>query len=978
VRLHELAKELEADSRRLLSIAKELGLGVKSHSSNLPTGTAGILKAAWQEELEEQAAAAKKAAKKADEEAKAKEQEEEAASESDLTVSVTVKSQATVEAEQAAAEPEPVEAEAEETPEARASTTETETETVEDTTEEAAPEPVEAAPVPVEAAPEPVEAETEAVEAETEAVEAEAVAEAPAEAPVAEVEETVAAEAPPEPSAEEPAPSEGDDDEDEEEGVEKTVVVTFGGEPQVDDEPEGQSAEGGAEAGARSKDGEVRPIGVPNVPVSRERKGAKILGKIDLTPADTSRQRSQPAFDPLDPTRAIPGRRGGSPGKRDSDQRAKQGRPGKSGDGEFVFDPEDNTALSAIRLGHFANRRRPPPRRPPMRRSRMGGARRAKKLAPRPTHPVSVRPPIGVRDLSEELGIKAREILMHLQRAFDPRDKNAVLEADHLVELAVALDREITILEPESAEGRLVDHEEERAKGMAKSDQPRAPVVAVMGHVDHGKTTLLDALRRTRVAAKEAGGITQRTSAYAVPSKSGGSVTFIDTPGHKAFTEMRARGASVTDVAVLVVAADDGVMDQTMEAIDHAKAAGVPLVVAINKVDKNNADPMKVRQQLASAEVLVEDYGGDIGVVECSAVEGKGLDALVERLALETEILELSADPGVPARGVVIDSRKDSKLGIVATVIVQRGTLRAKEPIIAGTSVGRVRWLLDDRGKRVKEAGPSTPVEVVGFEDPPQAGSRLMAVDEVNMARDVAAERKEAEKDVREAAVDSVTLDTLFDTIEAQQVTEINVLLKADSTGALDVLKQSVQEITHDEVRFKILRSAVGGITEDDVVLASASDAFIIGFGVVADAPARAAVQRTGVDVKYYDVIYEMTEDLEKALEGELGTESHEEVTGHAVIRQIFRASRHGNIAGCYVTDGTIHRDSRVRLVRDGKVVHTGRLDSLRRFKDDVKEVRENYECGMHLDGFNDIKEEDVIEAFKVIEVKRTLESTSR
>jgi translation initiation factor IF-2 len=499
-----------------------------------------------------------------------------------------------------------------------------------------------------------------------------------------------------------------------------------------------------------------------------------------------------------------------------------------------------------------------------------------------------------------------------------------------------------------------------------------------MGHVDHGKTTLLDTLRKSRIAAKEAGGITQKTSAYSVPTKSGASVTFLDTPGHKAFTEMRARGASLTDVAVLVVAADDGVMEQTQEAIDHASAADVPMVVCINKCDRNNADPMKVRQQLASAGVLVEDYGGEVGVVECSATTGDGLDALVERLALETELLELSADPSVPARGVVIDSTKDSKLGVVTTIVVESGTLRAKDPILAGTTVGRVRWLLDDRGKRVTEAGPSMPVQVVGFDEPPRAGVRFMAVADINMARNVAAERTENAKVEAQIAPasEAVTLENLFETIESQAVTEINVLLKADNMGSVDVVKQTVEDVTHPEVRFKVLRSGVGGITEDDVLLASASDAFIIGFGVVPDTRARAAVQRTGVDVKFYDVIYEMTDDLEKALEGELGTETHEEIIGHATVRAIFKASKYGNIAGCYVTDGILSRDCGVRLVRDGKVVHTGRLDSLKRFKDDVKEVRENYECGLHLHNYNDIKEEDVLEAFTVTEVKRTLEST--
>jgi len=591
---------------------------------------------------------------------------------------------------------------------------------------------------------------------------------------------------------------------------------------------------------------------------------------------------------------------------------------------------------------------------------------------------VTVRPPIAIRDLSLELGIKAREIIMSLPDVFDARDRtsrNGVLNAENLVELAAIIDREINILDPDTAEGRMLTAIDKKAEAAASEAGPRPPVVAVLGHVDHGKTTLLDTLRKTRVAAQEIGGITQMTSAYSVATPSGASVTFLDTPGHKAFTEMRARGTSVTDVAVLVVAADDGVMEQTQEAIDHATAASVPLVVAINKVDKKGSDPMKVRQQLASAGVLVEDYGGEVGVVECSATTGQGLDDLLERLALETELLELKADPKVPARGVVIDSRKDSKLGVVTTVVIQHGTLRTKDSLLAGTSVGRVRWLLDDRGKRITEAGPSCPVQVVGFEDPPEPGAITFVVDSVSTAKVVAAERIEMGRVRRAAAVDSITLENLFDTIEAQKVNEINVLLKADNMGSLDVLRQTVIDVVHPEVRFKVIRAGLGAISEDDVLLASASAAFIIGFGVVADSRARAAVNQTGVDVKYYDLIYEMADDLEKALEGELGTESIEDIIGHATIRAIFKASKFGNIAGCYVTDGILTKDSHIRLVRDGTVVHTGKLDSLKRFKDDVREVRENYECGLHLTGFNDIKEEDVLEAFTVTEVKRTLDS---
>ena len=1013
MRLHELTKELDADGKRLLELSKELGLGVKSHSSNLARGIEGILRAAWSEELLERAERDEKKAAKA----KAK------AAASGPSIALTITSEAVPAAEVVADEPEtadPVGAEPAQAEVVAEEAVLAQPEAEEEVAQESAADTATAEPADA-LAPEPVEAEAEAAaEASTENVEelaataevSEVIEAADVGEPAGALESDEAVEPATETASVEADPAPVEAAEATSESVAETVapeavaedqremVVTFGGKPAGgDEEPAdepgeeadkaGKSAASHSSAEALAKDKSVRQIGVVNVPTRRERKGAKILGKIDLkakpaeepTTSTPRRRGGQQGYDPLDPTRAMPQPEGrhGATARKDTDYANKPrgtGRPGKPG-GDFVFDPEDSSSLSAIRLGHFGNRRRPPPRRPPMRRSRMGG-RRAKKAVPVPTHPVTVRPPISVRDLSLELGIKSRQIIMSLPEVFDPRDRNArngVLDAENLVELAVAINREINILDPDTAEGRMLTKIDKLAAAAGGEFLPRPPVVAVMGHVDHGKTTLLDTLRKARVAAKEVGGITQMTSAYSVSTESGATVTFLDTPGHKAFTEMRARGASVTDVAVLVVAADDGVMEQTQEAIDHAMAASVPMVVAINKIDKSGADAMKVRQQLASAGVLVEDYGGDVGVIECSATTGQGLDALIERLALETELLELGANSQVPARGVVIDSRKDSKLGVVTTVVVQQGTLRAKDSLLAGTSVGRVRWLLDDRGKRITEAGPSCPAQVVGFEEPPAPGSTVYVVSDVATAKVVAAERIESGRERRAAAVDAVTLENLFDTIESQKVTEINVLIKADNMGSLDVVRQTVLDVSHPEVRFRVLRAGLGAITEDDVLLASASSAFIIGFGVVADVRGRAAVNHTGVDVKFYEIIYEMTDDLEKALEGELGTESIEDVIGHANIRAIFKASKYGNIAGCYVTDGILSRDARIRLVRDGVVVHTGKLDSLKRFKDDVREVRENYECGLHLNSFNDIKEGDVLEAFTVTEVKRTLDS---
>jgi len=924
VRLHELAKELGADSKRLLEIANELGLGIKSHSSKVPQGTDGILKAAWAEELEELA----------EKEPPAPEPEE--AESATVTVSV-----GDDEPEPAAEPEEPQAAPADE------------------------PEPA-AAPLAGEPPAEPVE------QAEATGDEEAAAAPADAEEEPADAESDAEGDEQPEAAAEDETPAEGPP-------AQPTEIVVSAGGHRV--------GHGADRPDEDEDDKDVVVRGVENKPTSRPRKGAKILGRIDLKPRDLGRHAQPETAEPAgaEPVGGGAGTGGGRHSGRRSrpaaydEPRTKTGsRSGKPDKAEFVFDAEDTLAVNALRIGHVNMRRRTPHRRPMMRRPIVGGGRKKKGPVAKATHPVTVRPPIGVRELSEMMGTKAREILRHFPDTFDPRDKNAVLQLEHLEELALKMeDREITILPPETEEDRLMAREQARREEAATEPKPRAPIVTVMGHVDHGKTTLLDALRSSRVASREAGGITQRTSAYLVRTEDGQPVTFLDTPGHRAFTEMRARGALLTDVAVLVVAADDGVMPQTEEALDHANAAGVPIVVVVNKIDKNNAQPERVKQQLASKGVMLEGWGGDVGVVETSATTGAGLKELIERLALETELLELRADPGVPASGVVVDSTKDPKLGIVVTAIVEEGTLRAKDAVLAGSVVGRVRYMLDDMGKRLKEAGPSVPVQIVGMEDTPEPGARFLVVEDVNAARTVAAERRTEASEAPEPAVDAVTLENLFDTIEARAVQEINVLVKADAFGSVEVLRSAIEEVAHPEVRYKVVRAAVGPVTEDDVLLAQATGAFIIGFGVVPDPRARRAMQQHGIEFRPYDVIYEMTEDLERALEGELAPEKVEEVTGHVQIREIFKVSRVGNIAGCYVTDGTIHRDSNVRLLRDGELVWTGRLDSLKRFKDDVREVREGYECGLHLANYNDIRIDDVLEAFTVKEVKRTLSAST-
>lgn len=499
--------------------------------------------------------------------------------------------------------------------------------------------------------------------------------------------------------------------------------------------------------------------------------------------------------------------------------------------------------------------------------------------------------------------------------------------------------------------------------------EPRSPVVVVMGHVDHGKTSLLDTIRKTNVIAKEAGGITQHIGAYRVRINDR-KITFLDTPGHEAFTAMRMRGAQVTDVAILVVAADDGIMPQTVEAINHAKAAGVTIIVAINKIDKEGANPDKIKQELTEYGLVPEEWGGDTICVPISAKFNQNIDELLEMVLLVADMKELKANPNRKAKGTVIEARLDKGRGPVATVLVQNGTLRIGDIMVAGTAEGRVRAMIDDRGNNVKKAGPSVPVEITGLSDVPDGGDVFYAVDDEKKARAVVEKRKEKIKEESIVSRSAVSLDALFDQIKEGERKDLNIIVKADVQGSVEAVKQSLSKLSNDEVRVNCIHGGVGGITESDVMLAAASDAIIVGFNVRPAASAVESAKLNNVDVRLYRVIYNAIEEIEAAMKGMLAPKFKEVVLGHAEVRNTFKVSGVGTIAGGYVTDGKISRNSQVRIVRDGIVVHEGILSSLKRFKDDVKEVASNYECGIGIENFNDIKDGDVIESFIMEEIK--------
>ena len=574
---------------------------------------------------------------------------------------------------------------------------------------------------------------------------------------------------------------------------------------------------------------------------------------------------------------------------------------------------------------------------------------------------------ITVRDLSERIGKPAGEIIKKLMMLGIIATINNDLDFDTATLVAQEFGVELEMKLAETAEDAL---EKEDVEDAEEDLITRPPVVTIMGHVDHGKTSLLDYIRKSRVTAGEAGGITQHIGAYTV-ELDGRKITFLDTPGHEAFTSMRLRGAQATDIAVLVVAADDGVMPQTIEAINHAKSAGVEIIVAINKMDKPAANPEHVKQQLTEYDLVTTEWGGSTEMVPVSAVTGEGVDDLLETILLTADVNDYRANPNRKARGIIIEAKLDKGRGPVATVLVKNGTLNVGDAIVAGTAYGRVRAMMNDRGERVKSAGPSEPVEVIGFNDVPDAGDQITAVDDEKLSRQVAEERKDKLRAALVKTQTKTTLDDLFNQISAGEIKDLNVIIKADVQGSVEAVRQSLEKLSNDEVRVRCIHGAVGAINESDTLLASTANAIIIGFNVRPDNNARDMAEREKIDIRLYRVIYQAIEEMEAAMKGMLAPKFREVLLGHAQVRQTFRVSGVGTIAGAYVTDGKIARNASIRLLRDNIVIHEGKIDSLKRFKDDAKEVNTGYECGIGIEGYNDIKENDVIECFVMEEIER-------
>ena len=592
-----------------------------------------------------------------------------------------------------------------------------------------------------------------------------------------------------------------------------------------------------------------------------------------------------------------------------------------------------------------------------------------------PTEPlvrdITVPETITVADLAHKMSLKAAEVIKVLMKLGTMATINQVLDQETAMIVVEELGHVAKRAKLDDPDAYLAEQQLESPAEVKL--EPRAPVVTVMGHVDHGKTSLLDTIRRTRVASGEAGGITQHIGAYHVNTPRG-MVTFLDTPGHEAFTAMRARGAKVTDAVVLVVAADDGVMPQTIEAIYHAKAAKVPIVVALNKIDKPEANPDRVKQDLASKEVVPEEWGGDTMFVEVSAKTGKGIDALLERILLQAEVLELKAPRDAPAKGVVVESRLDKGRGPVATVLVQSGTLKRGDVVLAGAVFGRVRAMLDESSSSLETAGPSIPVEILGLSDVPVAGSEVLVLGDERKAREIALFRQGKFRDVKLAKQQSAKLENIFDQMGEGQAKTLSLIIKADVQGSYEGLAHALSRLSTDEVKVNIVHAAVGGITESDVNLALASKAVIIGFNARADVAARKLAESNGVDIRYYNVIYEAVDEVKAALSGMLAPERKENVLGLVEVRQIFKISKVGTVAGCYVTEGLVRRSgAKIRVLRDNVVIHDGELDSLKRFKDDVREVKAGFECGLSLRNFDDLKIGDELEVYEVVEVARTL-----
>jgi translation initiation factor IF-2 len=666
-------------------------------------------------------------------------------------------------------------------------------------------------------------------------------------------------------------------------------------------------------------------------------------------------------------TRAAPSKSGlATPRKTDREREDQRENRNKSrDDGRRSGKLTLNQALTGGEGGRHRSMAAMKRKQERARQKAMGGMEQREKVV----RDVQVPETILVQELANRMAERVADVVKELMKMGMMVTQNQPIDADTAELIVEEFGHKVVRVSDADVEDVIADIEDEEG-----DLQSRPPVITIMGHVDHGKTSLLDAIRDAKVVAGEAGGITQHIGAYQVKTKSGAVLSFLDTPGHAAFTSMRARGAQVTDIVILVVAADDAVMPQTVEAINHAKAAQVPMIVAINKVDKPGADPMKVRTDLLQHEVVVEQMSGEVQDVEVSAITGQGLDSLLEAVALQAEILELKANPDRSAQGAVIEAQLDVGRGPVATVLVQTGTLRRGDIFVVGEQFGKVRALINDKGERVEEAGPSVPVEVLGLNGTPEAGDVLNVVDTEAQAREIAEYREQAAKDKRAAAGAATTLEQLMANAKANEdVSELPILVKADVQGSAEAIAQAMEKIGNDEVRVRVLHSGVGAITESDIGLAEASGAPVFGFNVRANSPARNAANQKGVEIRYYSVIYDLVDDVKQAASGLLSAEIRENFIGYAQIKEVFKVSGVGKVAGCLVTEGVARRSAGVRLLRDNVVIHEGTLKTLKRFKDEVSDVQSGQECGMAFENYDDIRANDVIEIFEREEVERTL-----
>jgi len=703
-------------------------------------------------------------------------------------------------------------------------------------------------------------------------------------------------------------------------------------------------AEAEAQAQAQAKAAAKAPAGSSPAPVSEEE--ARRAAAAAIVEAEAATVKSE--------------KRGGKPVKRrDDDDRSRKGR--RMDDDGPVRDGGRNKRAGTLSRDRLAERKR---RAAPKGMPKTQGFERPTEMVARD---IEVPEAISVGDLAQRLSVKAGDAIKKLMGMGVMATINQVLDQDTAILLVEEFGHRAKTVASDAIEQEYFESLKIEGEG-----KPRAPVVTVMGHVDHGKTSLLDYIRKTRVASGEAGGITQHIGAYHVDTGHG-AVSFLDTPGHAAFTAMRARGAKLTDIVILVVAADDGVMPQTEEAVAHARAANVPLVVAVNKMDKEGADPQRVKTELAGREVVPDDWGGDTQFVHVSAMTGEGIDTLLEALLLQAELLELTAVEDAPGQGSVVESRLDRGRGPVATVLVRNGTLKKGDFIVAGEHYGRVRAMVNDAGENVDHALPSYPVEILGLSGTPDAGDEFSVVENERGAKELVEFRRSRSQEARIKQQQAARLDSLFDNIGEGEKPTINLVLKTDVRGSLEALIAAVGELSNDEVKVKVVSSGVGGINESDANLAVASGAVVLGFNVRADASAKKIIEREGLDLRYYSVIYELLDDLKDALSGMLAPELREEIVGIAEVRDVFRSPKFGAVAGCMVTEGTIYRSKKIRVLRDNVVIYEGELESLRRFKDDVQEVRNGFECGIGVRNYNDVREGDKIEVFDVKEIARSL-----